>query len=797
MFHGFEAPRSEHSMKETLVQKHVGVAVAIAAGFVWLTVASAMGVSVTRAPYLQLSSPTNITLCWRTDVATGSRVVYGTAPGALTLTNDQPALETNHFVTLTGLQPDTRYYYAIGTTGTTLAGPGSSYFFLTHPWPGTEKPIRVWVLGDAGTASYGNLFARQQRAVRDAFVNFNGTNTLHAWLQLGDNAYRNGTDREFDQAMFNIYPEQLRSSVTWPALGNHDTASSTEFVDTYPYFSIFHLPKAGEAGGVPSGAEHFYSFDLGMVHFICLDSQTADQSANGAMRTWLRADLAANTNRWTVAYWHHPPYTRGGYDSDARDELVRARENFLPTLEAGGVDLVLSGHSHVYERSFLIDGHYGIAATFDSNTMQLQPGNGRETNGVGAYLKPDSLGKPAIGHKGTVYMVAGCSGQVTATGNLNHPIMAVDFETLGSVVLDFASNRLDAIFLPTNGVPADWFSIIKEQTASPSILSVTPPEALVNEGASVSFAVAAAGSPPLTYQWQLNGSDLNGARDATLALTNVVFAQAGTYTVVVSGPGGSVSSNAVLAVNRAPIADAGATTKWLLAANGSNTVAVLDGSLSSDPDGDELAYLWFMAGATSPLATGMVAVASQSPGTNWLKLVVNDGVTSVHQDFALVVNTPADAVARLMKWVQAEADKPQPLLASLRAALASFNRGQPHVAINQLEAFMHKVQAQVGSADSDLAARLVAEAQSVMDALKGEATGAGAPLAITSFHVGSNRKVHLRIRGSAGRLVLVETSTDLKNWVPVGVAKQSGEDAFEFEYVPSSAGAHYYRVRRP
>jgi hypothetical protein len=111
-----------------------------------------MAVGLTRAPYLQLSSPTNITICWRTDVSADSRVIYGTNPTALNLTNDSPQLETNHFRTLIGLEPDTRYYYAVGTAETILAGPGTSYFFLTHPGPGTEKPIRVWVIGDAGTS---------------------------------------------------------------------------------------------------------------------------------------------------------------------------------------------------------------------------------------------------------------------------------------------------------------------------------------------------------------------------------------------------------------------------------------------------------------------------------------------------------------------------------------------------------------------------------------------------------------------------------------------------------------------
>jgi hypothetical protein len=205
---------------------------------------------------------------------------------------------------------------------------------------------------------------------------------------------------------------------------------------------------------------------------------TASRATNGAMANWLRGDLAVNLNRWTVAFWHHPPYTKGSHNSDTEATLVEMRQNFLPILEAGGVDLVLAGHSHSYERSYLIDGHYGLSGTFNTNTMIIQPGSGRESDGAGAYRKPDGLGERAVGHRGAVYAVAGSSGQISG-GTLNHPVMFSSQNVLGSMVLDFASNRLDAVFLPTNGVPTDWFSIIKEGTHPPVVTNA----ALVAPGA--------------------------------------------------------------------------------------------------------------------------------------------------------------------------------------------------------------------------------------------------------------------------------------------------------------------------
>ena len=267
--------------------------------------------ALTRGPYLQDSTPGSIVIRWRTSAAENSRVIYGTNLAARDLTNNHSASVTDHIITLTNLAADTKYYYSIGASGTTLAGPGTNHFFLTHPLSGTPKPLRVWIIGDAGTQN------ADQVNVRNAFETYNGTNTLHAWLQLGDNAYEVGSDADYQAAVFNIYTNELRNCVTWPTLGNHETAQLPDFVDTYPYFDIFTLPTAGEAGGVASGTEHYYSFDLGMVHFICLDSMTADRATNAAMAVWLRSDLAVTTNRWLIAFWHHPPYSKGSHDSDA------------------------------------------------------------------------------------------------------------------------------------------------------------------------------------------------------------------------------------------------------------------------------------------------------------------------------------------------------------------------------------------------------------------------------------------------------------------------------------------------
>jgi hypothetical protein len=148
---------------------------------------------------------------------------------------------------------------------------------------------------------------------------------------------------------------------------------------------MFTLPAGGEAGGVASGTEKYYSFDYGNIHFVCLDSMTSNRAVSGAMLTWVQNDLLQNSQPWTVAFWHHPPYTRGSHNSDYETQLAEMRQNVLPILESYDVDLVLSGHSHSYERSFLIDGHYGESWTF-TGAMKKNTGSGRE-NIDGAYSR--------------------------------------------------------------------------------------------------------------------------------------------------------------------------------------------------------------------------------------------------------------------------------------------------------------------------------------------------------------------------------------------------------------------------
>ncbi len=413
---------------------------------------------VTRGPYLQQGTPTSVIVQWRTVRATDSRVRYGDAPGNLTSMVDVAGSTTEHAVTLTGLAADTTYYYSIGSSTEVFEGDDAEHFFLTSPVAGTAKPTRIWVLGDSGTAN------ANAQAVANAYVSFTGSTHTDLWLMLGDNAYNDGTDSQYQAAVFDMYPEMLRKSVLWATLGNHDGHTADSATQSGPYYDIFTLPTSAEAGGLASGTEAYYSFDYGNIHFICLESHETNRLTGGAMLNWLTQDLAATTQEWIIAFWHHPPYTKGSHNSDTELQLIEMRENALPILEAAGVDLVLSGHSHSYERSFLLDGHYGDSTTL-TPAMQVDDGDGK-TGGDGAYKAVFDEADP---YQGAVYITAGSSGKISG-GLLNHPVMIhASLNKLGSLVLDVNGNRLDASFVRETGAVDDYFTILKNPDNCPLV----------------------------------------------------------------------------------------------------------------------------------------------------------------------------------------------------------------------------------------------------------------------------------------------------------------------------------------
>ncbi len=438
---------------------------------------------VTRGPYLQLSTEDSVIVVWRSDVATTPVVRYGRSADKLdqregkdfalkvaagveidsmnkryARLHSAPADTRQYEMRLSGLEPNTRYYYAVYDGDVKLAGGDEDHFFMTHPTPGTDAPIRIWAVGDSGKAD------EVQRGVYRGVLKVleEEKKPLNLYLHVGDMAYTHGREIEFQRAFFDMYQTTLRQAVCWPSMGNHEGHTSDGLIQTGPYYDAYVSPARGEAGGVISGTEAYYSFDYGRAHFICLNSYDVDRSAEAEMAQWLKADLAATRSDWLVVFFHHPPYTKGSHDSDREIELVEMREQIMPILEASGVDLVLTGHSHIYERSMLIDGAYATPTVADG--VVLDDGDGH-VHGDGAYHK--SEGRHA--HEGVAQLVIGHGGtNLSRRGAM--PIMRRVQVEHGSMIIDIEGDTLTSRMINSAGETTDTFNIVKRGKVSPQIV---------------------------------------------------------------------------------------------------------------------------------------------------------------------------------------------------------------------------------------------------------------------------------------------------------------------------------------
>jgi hypothetical protein len=448
---------------------------ALAAAVLFAATTAYSAPEFTRAPYVQLATDTSIQIIWRTGEAILPGVRFGMAPDAL----DQAVPDTDIAIRrtakdgssstskplhsapegtiqfeaqLSGLEPDTTYYYGVYNGDQRLSLEHKTFRFKTHPVPGTDRPVYFWVVGDSGTGGSA------QRKVHNAMQAFNEEHgrELDLYLHVGDMAYGSGTDREFSDRFFAMYDTTLRNTVCWAAMGNHEGRTSKGESGVGPYYDCYACPTKGEAGGVPSGKEAYYSFDFGRVHFIVLDSHDLDRRPSGAMAQWLKADLEKTTADWMVAYFHHPPYTKGSHDSDKEHQLIEMRELIMPILEGGGVDIVFTGHSHIYERSMLIDGAYATPTTADGVVFDDGDGN---PAGDGAYRKSEGI----VPHNGTIQVVTGHGGTGVSRKGTS-PIMRSIWVENGSTLISIEGDTLMGSMLNLDGVVRDTFAIKKGGT---------------------------------------------------------------------------------------------------------------------------------------------------------------------------------------------------------------------------------------------------------------------------------------------------------------------------------------------
>jgi hypothetical protein len=280
--------------------------------------------SLKRQPYLQQVTTANAMLGWVTTQPGDEHVKLMKPPGAMLATArgavEEYTLrspgENQIWTALDTLEPSTIYCYQIADDTQALTNPTG---FRTAPSPDSTDPVRFIAFGDSGGGGSDQYALLEQMY----------TVPYELMIHTGDLAYDSGTISQFEDNVFGVYADLFKNIPFMPAAGNHDYGT----LRGAPFRDVFNMPGAS--------GEKWYSYDWGRVHFVALDTE----SDYATQMTWLEQDLAANQLPWKIIYMHKPPYSSGTHGSDGS-----LRGKLAPIAEKYGVQLVLAGHDHNYER---------------------------------------------------------------------------------------------------------------------------------------------------------------------------------------------------------------------------------------------------------------------------------------------------------------------------------------------------------------------------------------------------------------------------------------------------------------
>lgn len=302
---------------------------------------------ITRRPYLQSMTGSSVMIIWKTDNRRPSVVEFG-ADLALGQSEAVAGTRTTHEITLTNLTPGTEYCYRIAGVN----GPATERFcFKTAPAQ-SDADFSFLAIGDSGTGSAEQL-AIAQRMSREQGIDL--------MLHTGDVIYPSGERRHYQERFFDPYAPILSRVPIFPAIGNHDLITLG-----IPYKEAFYLPANNSRD-----TELYYSFEFGDAKFIVLDTTIFGHIPVGKHMTWLRSELASNTRRWLIMFFHIPLYSSGRHGNDRILELILG-----PLIERHKVDLVLTGHDHHYERFQPIK-KFSSDPSFPGTVHVLTGGGGR------------------------------------------------------------------------------------------------------------------------------------------------------------------------------------------------------------------------------------------------------------------------------------------------------------------------------------------------------------------------------------------------------------------------------------
>lgn len=311
-------------------------------------------------------------LTWDTDPG------FGTNPTSMTVA--EYGSFNQHKFTITGLAPDTKYYYKVENTdgnGTVLASYGSGSF-ITGP---ADNATAIRFLGLGDTRTYPTQMDAAMQAMKTFYTQPGNSDYQRLVIHNGDWVSTDG-DSYWTSQWFTGYSDVVNFTANTPingCKGNHDNTTgypngtSTYFPKYFP-FPYQHATHSGVAtpfdpATVQTWGSLYWSYDYGPVHFTIVDNYS-DLTQGGTQYNWVESDLAGTTKPWKILIYHEPAYSAG---SDGDNSNVRVLEQLVTK---HGVDLIYCGHSHNYARTGAYNAAQAGGDTIALNVPHITSGGG-------------------------------------------------------------------------------------------------------------------------------------------------------------------------------------------------------------------------------------------------------------------------------------------------------------------------------------------------------------------------------------------------------------------------------------
>lgn len=306
-------------------------------------------------PYLQTPTHNSIWINWRTTNEKESKVLYGETTEALenmtngdaeffTSTEDNNYSYTYHSVQLTGLKPDTRYFYKV------ISGDQQSnvYSFKTQPVPGSKGIYRFIILGDHQLQD--DRYVRLMKGAKSIAEKKYGTpieDHINLITNVGDQVNA-GTLKEYDITHFKKSETLSPNLPIMTIIGNHDVAGNNPL----KYYNDHFIYDKIEYKGIKSNSEYYYAMQQGRALFLMLSSEHAGMTQYKWAKQVIEKAIADDEIDWIFSY-NHRPLQAEQYVGDVSEWV---RDQIMPLLNKSEKSVMnVAGHHHLYHRGQLRD----------------------------------------------------------------------------------------------------------------------------------------------------------------------------------------------------------------------------------------------------------------------------------------------------------------------------------------------------------------------------------------------------------------------------------------------------------